>query len=44
MGTGDTGGMGYNPHRRFKARPFDYAMVAVAMAVAAALVAWGFLS
>jgi hypothetical protein len=35
--------VGYNPYRRFKARPADYALVAVAVAVAVALLAWAFL-
>jgi len=32
--------MGYNPYRKFNARPVDYVMVAVAMLVAISLVAW----
>jgi hypothetical protein len=32
--------MGFNPHRRFRARPADYAMVALALVAAAALVVW----
>jgi hypothetical protein len=35
--------MGYNPYRRFRARPSDYALVAVAVLVAVALLAWAFL-
>jgi len=36
-------GMGYNPHRKFKARPTDYVFVAAALLISAALVVWGFL-
>lgn len=32
--------MGFNPHRRFRARPADYLFVAAAVLVALALVAW----
>jgi hypothetical protein len=32
--------MGYNPHRKFTAKPFDYVLVAGAIAVAIALVIW----
>ncbi|CAN5689920.1 hypothetical protein BH18ACT2_BH18ACT2_19630 [soil metagenome] len=35
--------MGFNPYRRFRARPADYALVAVAIVVALALVAWALL-
>jgi hypothetical protein len=35
--------VGFNPYRKFNARPTDYALVAVAIAVALALVAWGLL-
>ncbi|CAN5550610.1 hypothetical protein BH18ACT3_BH18ACT3_16730 [soil metagenome] len=35
--------MGYNPYRRFTARPGDYVMVVVAVVVALALVAWAVL-
>ncbi len=35
--------MGYNPYRKYKAKPADYAMVAVCVIVAIALVAWAFL-
>lgn len=34
--------MGYNPYRKFKAGPGDYAMVAAVVLVGAALLAWGF--
>jgi hypothetical protein len=37
---GDTGGVGYNPYRRFRARPVDYALVAVCLLVAVALLVW----
>jgi hypothetical protein len=33
--------MGYNPYRRFKARPGDYVMVVAAVAIALGLVIWG---
>jgi hypothetical protein len=32
--------VGYNPYRRFRARPADYVLVAVALLVAALLVIW----
>jgi hypothetical protein len=32
--------VGYNPYRRFRARPFDYALVAVCLLVAVALLVW----
>jgi hypothetical protein len=32
--------VGYNPYRRFKARPFDYALVAICIGVALALLVW----
>jgi hypothetical protein len=35
--------VGFNPYRKFRARPADYAMVAVALAIAVALVAWALL-
>ncbi len=35
--------MGFNPHRRYKRTAADYAMVAAAFVVCAALVAWAFL-
>ena len=36
-------GVGYNPYRKFKAKPSDYVLVAVAIVIAIALVAWAFL-
>jgi hypothetical protein len=36
--------MGYNPHRKFTARPSDYVLVAAALLISAGLVVWGFLS
>jgi hypothetical protein len=33
--------VGFNPYRKFRARPGDYVLVAAAVAVAVALVAWG---
>jgi len=32
--------VGYNPYRKFRARPSDYALVAAALVVALALVLW----
>jgi hypothetical protein len=34
--------VGYNPYRRFRARPVDYVLVVVAVLVAVALVMWAF--
>lgn len=36
--------MGYNPYRKFTARPGDYVMVVAAILVALGLVAWAFLA
>jgi len=33
--------MGFNPYRRFRARPADYVLVAAAIIVSAMLVVWG---
>jgi hypothetical protein len=35
--------MGYNPHRKFTARPADYVVLSIGLLVAGALVVWGFL-
>jgi hypothetical protein len=35
--------VGYNPYRKFKARPSDYVLVAVALLVALAALGWAFL-
>jgi hypothetical protein len=35
--------MGFDPYRKFRARPADYVFVAAAIAAAIALVAWAFL-
>jgi hypothetical protein len=35
--------MGFNPYRRFRARPADYALVAAALIVSTLLVVWGVL-
>ena len=32
--------VGYNPYRRFRARPVDYLLVALCLLVAVALVGW----
>ena len=37
---GDTGRVGYNPYRRFRARPIDYVLVVVCLLVAIGLIAW----
>ncbi|MFT4656588.1 MAG: hypothetical protein ACJAXA_003304 [Candidatus Aldehydirespiratoraceae bacterium] len=34
--------MGFNPYRKFKAKPADIVSVVVAIAVSIALVAWAF--
>jgi energy-coupling factor transporter transmembrane protein EcfT len=34
--------MGFNPYRKFKAKPADYALVAIAVLVAVGLVVWAF--
>lgn len=36
--------MGFNPHRKYRAKPLDYVMVAAVFAVAAAMVIWAFLA
>jgi hypothetical protein len=33
--------VGFNPYRKFRARPADYALVVAAILVALALVLWG---
>jgi hypothetical protein len=35
--------VGFNPYRKYRARPADYALVAAAILVALALVLWGVL-
>jgi hypothetical protein len=35
--------VGYNPYRKFRAKPADYALVIAAVLIAIALVAWAFL-
>jgi hypothetical protein len=35
--------MGFNPYRKFSAKPADIVFVVVAVAVSLALVAWAFL-
>jgi hypothetical protein len=34
--------VGYNPYRKFKARPADYVMVATALLVSFGLLVWAF--
>jgi len=36
--------VGFNPYRKFRARPADYALVVAAIVIAAGLVAWAFLA
>lgn len=40
--SGQTVVVGFNPYRRFKARPSDYVLVAVCILAAIALLAWAF--
>jgi hypothetical protein len=35
--------VGFNPYRKFRAKPADYALVAAAVLIAILLVAWAFL-
>jgi hypothetical protein len=35
--------MGFNPYRRFRAKPADYALVIAAVLIALALVLWALL-
>jgi energy-coupling factor transporter transmembrane protein EcfT len=35
--------VGYNPYRRFRARPADYVLVAVCILMAVALLVWAFI-
>jgi len=34
--------VGFNPNRKYRARPADYVLVAAALVLAAALVFWAF--
>jgi hypothetical protein len=34
--------VGYNPYRKYRARPADYALVAAALIVSLGLLAWAF--
>ena len=34
--------MGYNPYRKFKAKPADYVLVAAALVVSLGLLVWAF--
>ncbi len=36
------GVMGFNPHEKFRARPFDYALMVIAALVTGGLVIWAF--
>ena len=36
-------GMGFNPYRKFRAKPSDYVFVVAGVLVSAALVGWAFL-
>jgi energy-coupling factor transporter transmembrane protein EcfT len=37
-----TAEVGFNPYRRHKRRPADYALVAIALLITVALVVWAF--
>jgi hypothetical protein len=39
----DTGAMGFNPYRKFVAKPADYVLVGVAVLAVIGLLAWAFL-
>jgi hypothetical protein len=41
--TGQTAGMGFNPHRQYKRKRADLPIVVLALLIVGALVAWGFL-
>jgi hypothetical protein len=34
--------VGFDPNRKFNAKPFDYVLVAICLVIAAALVVWAF--
>ncbi len=36
--------VGFDPHRKYKATPLDYAVIASAFVIIAGLVAWAFLA
>lgn len=38
----NTGAVGFDPNRPYNAKPFDYALVAVCLAVALGLLGWAF--
>jgi hypothetical protein len=38
------GTMGYNPYRKYRARPLDYVLLALVFMVAIGLVAWALLA
>lgn len=35
--------MGFNPYRKFRAKPVDYVLIAAVFAAAGAMVVWAFL-
>jgi hypothetical protein len=37
---GQNGDVGFNPYRKFRARPADYLLIAVVLAGTGAMVAW----
>ncbi len=37
---GDTGGVGFNPHRQHRRSPLDYVLVAAALVICLGLVTW----
>jgi hypothetical protein len=41
-GFGDTGTVGFNPHRQHRRSPLDYIMVVAALATCLGLVIWAF--
>jgi hypothetical protein len=42
VGSGDTGSVGFDPNRKYDAKPFDYALVAICLVIALALLVWAF--
>jgi hypothetical protein len=38
----NTAGVGFDPNRPYNAKPFDYALVVVCLAVAIGLLGWAF--
>jgi|TARA_R110002110_G_scaffold229886_1_gene445463 hypothetical protein len=42
FGGRNTGAVGFDPNRPYNAKPFDYALVVVCLAVAVGLLGWAF--